>query len=312
MRAVKLSNVTDVEVFRAAIRPANSDFLVTGRGPFLASVTKVDLPRLWMQAFQERLPRTWRVETWRLGIAFSAMGEPPSVCRGVEIGANQIGLIHPRQSIWHSLPGPTKFAAMSLPERDFGQVGAAISGCDFELPRNAMAVTVAPERLARLQRLHAAAIYVAETAPEIIEHPEAARGLEASLTEAMFACLAEGKMRTDNASLRQHRKIIRRFHALVEESCEQALYLSEVCAAIGVAQRTLYNVCLEQLGMSPKRYLLLRRLHLAHQALRLATRNETVTDIATRYGFWELGRFAGYYRSMFGQPPSKTLGSAYR
>ncbi|MBV8612158.1 MAG: helix-turn-helix domain-containing protein [Acetobacteraceae bacterium] len=312
MHAVTVANITDVEVFRAAIRPAGSDFLVTGRGPFLASVTKVDLPRLWMQAFQETLPRTWRVETQRVAIAFSAMGEPPSMCRGVEVGANQIGFVHPRQTVWHSLSGPTKMAAMSLPEHEFGEIGAAITGCNFELPRNALAAAVAPERLTRLRRLHAAATNVAETAPEIIAHPEAARGLEASLTEAMFGCLADGTMRTDNASSRQHRKIMRRFHALVEDSCEQALYLSEVCATIGVAQRTLYNVCLEQLGMSPKRFLLLRRLHLAHQALRLATQNETVTDIATRYGFWELGRFAGYYRAVFGQSPSKALGSAYR
>ena len=60
--------------------------------------------------------------------------------------------------------------------------------------------------------------------------------------------------------------------------------------------------------MSPTRYLWLRRMHLARRALRRADPVvATVTNIATNYGFWELGRFSVAYRSLFGESPSAAL-----
>jgi hypothetical protein len=47
---------------------------------------------------------------------------------------------------------------------------------------------------------------------------------------------------------------------------------------------------------------------LARDGLVLADPTEsTVTDIATEFGFWELGRFSVEYRALFGEAPSVTL-----
>ena len=162
--------------------------------------------------------------------------------------------------------------------------------------------------MAKLQRLHAAAGHLAEEAPEIIANPDAARGLEQALIEAMVGCLAIKRTSENSLAQGQHAIVMRRFRRMMEENPEQPLYIPEICKAIRVSERTLRICCQEHLGMGPKRYLLLRRMHLARRALRRAAPGAaTVTETATRFGFWQLGRFAVEYQVLFGETPSATL-----
>jgi AraC-like DNA-binding protein len=187
-------------------------------------------------------------------------------------------------------------------------VGATMAGCDLTPPRHALTVIPPPGATANLQRLHPAAGYLAENTPEIIANSDAARGLEQALIGAMVGCLGKCEVREDSVAQRQHELIMRRFRRLLEESPAQPIYIPEICRAIRVSERTLRVCCHEQFGMGPKHYLLLRRLHLAHRELRKAAPDATtVADIATRYGFWHFGLFAGEYQSLFGESPSVTL-----
>jgi transcriptional regulator GlxA family with amidase domain len=99
---------------------------------------------------------------------------------------------------------------------------------------------------------------------------------------------------------------MRRFEEAMQANLEGPLYMTELCAALGVSYWTLGACCQEHLDMSPKRYLLLRRMHLARQALRRAHPGSmTVTEIATNYGFWELGRFSVVYRYSSASRPQR-------
>jgi AraC-like DNA-binding protein len=176
-------------------------------------------------------------------------------------------------------------------------------------PPDALLVTPSPAAMAKLQRLHATAARLAEGAPEVIAHPEAARGIEQALIEAMVDSLVSRDVRENTLALAQHAVVMRRFRRIVEQNPEYPLYIPEICKAVGVSSRTLQACCHEHLGMGPKHYLLLRRMHLAKRALRHSAPDRgSVTEIATRYGFWQLGRFAVEYQCLFGESPSATLG----
>jgi AraC-like DNA-binding protein len=128
------------------------------------------------------------------------------------------------------------------------------------------------------------------------------------MSHLMVRCLAEGAGIEITAGSRRHDAIIARLEDYLAENPDRAIYLTELCAATGVSERTLRSACEEHLGMAPIRYLTLRRMHLVRRALlRADAFKTTVTHIVTNYGFWELGRFSVAYRTLFGELPSETL-----
>jgi AraC family ethanolamine operon transcriptional activator len=87
--------------------------------------------------------------------------------------------------------------------------------------------------------------------------------------------------------------------------------LSRLCRILGLSERGLRNAFYGVHGMGPKRWLLAERLHCVRHVLSDAcARPTTVTDVATDHGFFELGRFAGTYKQVFGEMPSETLRGA--
>lgn len=89
--------------------------------------------------------------------------------------------------------------------------------------------------------------------------------------------------------------------------------ISRLCRVVGLSERSLRNAFHRVRGTSPKQCLLAERLREARRALsETADRPTTVTDVATRFGFYELGRFAVTYRKVFGERPSDTLRGASR
>jgi transcriptional regulator GlxA family with amidase domain len=103
-------------------------------------------------------------------------------------------------------------------------------------------------------------------------------------------------------------QIVNRLDEFLRAHLDEPPCLAQLCDATGVSERTLRNACHAVCGTSPKRYLTRRRLEAVRDALVQAHPGQaTVTRIATDYGFFELGRFAGIYTTLFGERPSDTL-----
>ena len=302
---------TDPDQYFAGIRNLQIDGLVLRRGEFRAKSTRIDLHRLWMHRFDEDLPRVMKVTPSgrRALIIFATRPDQPGMqVNGIETSQNQIARFGLDWDWYLRSSAPCEWGTMSLRPEDLAAAGETIIG--RELVPATFACSIAPPAtaLSRLRKLHEAAGHLAKTAPDILAKPEVARAIEQALVEAMVFCLADSHS-DDVGNVQRHRaRVMRRLEEVLMANSEEPLYMAELSAQVGASYWTLRHCCLEYLGMSPKRYLWLRRMHLARRALRSAdAERATVTEIASDYGFWELGRFSVAYRSLFGESPSTAL-----
>ena len=86
-----------------------------------------------------------------------------------------------------------------------------------------------------------------------------------------------------------------------------AIGLPEIVAAAGVPGRTPIQHFRDFRGTSPMRYLRTARYEKVRDALTRADPEESVAEIAARWGFTHMGRFSVDYRTRFGETPSATL-----
>lgn len=102
--------------------------------------------------------------------------------------------------------------------------------------------------------------------------------------------------------------LVARAEQVAVSDVEEPLAISALCVALAVSERTLRKAFHKIHGVPPCRHLRLLRLSQARGALLSADgKLTTVTEIATCFGFQELGRFSVEYRKTFGESPSQTL-----
>jgi AraC-like DNA-binding protein len=302
---------TDPEMYFAGIRNLQIDGVITKRGEFRAESTRIDLHRLWMHRLDESLPRIMRVTPsgQRSLILFATDPYQPTMqVNGIETSRHQLAMFGLDRPYYLRSSATCGWGTMSLTPVDLAAASEAIIGRPVTPPSFPRSISPPASVASRLLRLHEAAGHLAKTAPDILAKPEVARAIEEALVEAMILCLTEGHS-DDMRNVHRHRaRVMRRLEEVLTSTPNTPLYMPQLCATVGASYTTLRDCCQEYLGMSPKRYLCLRRMHQVRRALRREDLEKTtVTAIATDHGFWELGRFAVAYRSLFGEAPSAAL-----
>ncbi|MBP2471961.1 AraC-like DNA-binding protein [Crossiella equi] len=103
---------------------------------------------------------------------------------------------------------------------------------------------------------------------------------------------------------------LRRAALYCEDHAHEPISVADIAAAANLSVRQLQRGFREQLGTTPLAHLRRVRLAQAHDELLAVAQGRaegTITDVAHRWGFVHLGRFAEYYRAEYGRTPSQTV-----
>lgn len=101
---------------------------------------------------------------------------------------------------------------------------------------------------------------------------------------------------------------VRRAEEFIHANADQPVTIDDLATVSGVSSRSLFAGFRRFRDTTPMRFLKTVRLTRVRNDLLAADPARTsVTDVATRWGFFHLGKFAVDYRRRFGESPSTTL-----
>ena len=311
MRGDITPTLSDSGKFQVAVPvPGDFDFVLTKRGDLWGRFTKFAFHNLCLLHAEMELAAIAliRVPADMVLVALCMGNHENSIWGGIRTQSQDLITVGAAQSVHLRTEGAYRLGAMWLPLREFTRYGSAVSGRVVTVPPGVCRWWTAPDASRRLRHLYSAAIRTARTRLGRVGGVEAAHGLEQQLIHALAECLSTEPTSVATPAMCSAQRLMARFEDLVRSQSEGGLDMSQVRAELGVSDRWLRWCCEQHLGMGPITYIRLHRMQSANKVLQLGDPlTLRVSDVAKRFGFRSLGRFASTYRERYGELPSETL-----
>lgn len=146
-----------------------------------------------------------------------------------------------------------------------------------------------------------------QKSPSLLKDERVTALLEDRLLENL---LLQGYSDPQQTNDRSRYQVARMAYQYLLDNIYEVPSIRTLCAVTNSSYMTLERGFRETYGLPPQAHLKALRLSRARRELRHPDPQTTVTDVALRWGFLELGRFSVQYRQRFGETPSETLKKA--
>ncbi|WP_137169959.1 helix-turn-helix domain-containing protein [Marinomonas sp. FW-1] len=139
----------------------------------------------------------------------------------------------------------------------------------------------------------------------LLEHEAIRKGIRDTLLQSLLELVNEEEVQYLTSLARK--RIVDKARDYVLANINDAPSIVDLCNNVGASRRKLQYCFQETLGINPVTYLRTIRLNSVHRELLMQDSTKQVQNIAAKWGFLHLSRFANDYRQLFGELPSDTL-----
>ncbi len=228
--------------------------------------------------------------------------------QGLPWEACSLGVLEPGGEFELMAAGPHRMLVVSVAAPRLDEECLARWGRTFPCPDRAPFLRFRDEAArAALLRTCRGWVAAARAAPGLLVDPQTARRMEGEI----LASVLDGVERHVHLPAVTHRReIVRRADSFLRASLRERVTLQDICSAVHVSPRGLHAAFESVYGIPPKAYWKVLRLNAVRRELRNARPGTRVSEVATRWGFFQLGYFSVDYRRMFGESPRDTLRTA--
>ena len=172
-------------------------------------------------------------------------------------------------------------------------------------------VSILPDQMGEIKDYLRELFWLAQHKPDWLKQPHIPELVTNDIVPLIIRALPIKGNYTSSLKPLRRAKLIAQAEQEMVDHLEKPLTLKELAKKLGSSSSALSYGFQQLFGMSPMRYLKVRRLNAVRRYLKAREPESCCVEaLANQFGFWNAGHFAKDYRVMFGELPSKTLQTA--
>ena len=311
--AVMVVEISDPTAVGETIEVVEMDAVQLESGPLRARRVVVRLGASVLVFHSTNLSIRTRTRLQDGFVGFVAFGpQAAGTLNGLPVGPDRVLACESGIEVEFVVAGGYESVSFLLPPDD---VRAHLRGRhredEFRLPNGVELLQPSPAAARGLYGFGRRLADIAARQPEVFDVPQTQTAAQIDLLETLLATLGSAghiESAAEDRTRQAHSRVVQVAEDYALSHTAERLYVTDLCEAAEVSERTLQYAFKEVMGMTPVAYLTRLRLHQVRHALRAATQaSTTVTTEALRWGFWHFGDFSRAYKDFFGELPSDTL-----
>jgi AraC-like DNA-binding protein len=217
--------------------------------------------------------------------------------RSVDLRPGQVYLTQPGQSFISRLSGDYSHLSVQIKPTLLGVEAGNLNKLDFDND----AINNGGAGRVLSNAMVAACSMLTHGALDPVARKVVARAQSDMLRAMVIALPRRGRSETDVAPY-----YIRKVETYMRRNLTEELDMEDLVRISGVSRRSLHAAFRRYRDSSPMKFFKDMRLTAAHEDLqRCCDRDNSVTEIATRYNFFQLSKFSRDFQAQFGQLPSQ-------